>query len=94
MSREAFGDPPEQEPQRCPVCDGEWHAEDCELGQEVSRRLEAERQLALMRALHAQVKFVLLCCVPLSSQQREVWPELVRLSALADTIDAAAKGQG
>lgn len=44
MSREAWGDPPEQEPQRCPVCDGEWHAEGCELGEEVSRRLKAERR--------------------------------------------------
>ena len=42
MSREAWGDPPEREPQRCPVCDGEWHAEGCELGAEVSRRLDAE----------------------------------------------------
>ena len=45
MSREAWGDPPEQEPQRCPVCDGEWHAEGCELGEEVSRRLKAEAEV-------------------------------------------------
>ena len=44
MSREAWGDPPDPEPQRCPVCDGEWHAEGCELGEEVSRRLKAERE--------------------------------------------------
>lgn len=45
MSREAFGDPPESQepPQVCPVCGGEWHAEDCEFGQEVGRRLRAER---------------------------------------------------
>lgn len=51
MSREAWGDPPERQepPQRCPVCDGEWHAEDCELGQEVSRRLKAEDAVAKLR---------------------------------------------
>lgn len=45
MSREAFGDPPESQepPQVCPVCGGEWHAEDCEFGKEVGRRLKAER---------------------------------------------------
>ena len=45
MSREAFGDPPESQepPQVCPVCGGEWHAEDCEFGKEVARRLKAER---------------------------------------------------
>lgn len=45
MSREAFGDPPESQepPQVCPLCDGEWHAEDCEFGKEVALRLKAER---------------------------------------------------
>lgn len=50
MSREAFGDPPEQEPQRCPVCDGEWHTEDCIFGQEVALRLKAEREEIRLRA--------------------------------------------
>lgn len=57
MSREAFGDPPEHEPERCPICDGEWHAEDCEFGQEVARRLNAEAERDQLRAeaqaLHA-----------------------------------------
>lgn len=55
MSREAFGDPPEsQEPsQVCPLCGGEWHAEDCEFGREVARRLKAERDAHRMQfALH------------------------------------------
>ena len=45
MSREAFGDPPESQepPDLCPVCGNDWHAEDCEFGKEVSRRLKAER---------------------------------------------------
>lgn len=45
MSREAFGDPPESQepPQVCPLCGGEWHAEDCEFGKEVALRLKAER---------------------------------------------------
>ena len=45
MSREAFGDPPEEQepPQICPVCGGDWHTEGCEFGEEVSRRLKAER---------------------------------------------------
>lgn len=55
MSREAFGDPPESQepPQVCPLCDGEWHAEDCEFGKEVLRRLKAERDAHRMQfALH------------------------------------------
>lgn len=45
MSREAFGDPPESQeaPDLCPVCGNDWHAEDCEFGKEVGRRLKAER---------------------------------------------------
>ena len=44
MSREAFGDPPESQepPDLCPVCGNDWHAEDCEFGKEVARRLKAE----------------------------------------------------
>ena len=51
MSREAFGDPPESQepPQVCPVCGGEWHAEGCEFGQEVGRRLKAERDAHRMQ---------------------------------------------
>ena len=51
MSREAWGDPPERQepPQLCPVCGGEWHAEGCELGAEVSRRLDAEREALTLR---------------------------------------------
>jgi hypothetical protein len=46
MSREAFGDPPESQeaPDLCPVCGNDWHAEDCEFGKEVARRLKAERE--------------------------------------------------
>ena len=50
MSREAWGDPPENEPQRCPVCDGERHLEGCEFGAEVSRRLDAEREALTLRS--------------------------------------------
>lgn len=55
MSREAFGDPPESQeaPDLCPVCGNDWHAEDCEFGQEVARRLKAERDAHRMQfALH------------------------------------------
>lgn len=56
MSIEAFGDPPDPEPQGCPVCGGQEHVEGCELGREVARRIKAEkglnewRELALSRA--------------------------------------------
>ena len=55
MSREAFGDPPESQeaPDLCPVCGNDWHAEDCEFGKEVARRLKAERDAHRMQfALH------------------------------------------
>ena len=55
MSREAWGDPPDPEPQRCPVCDGEWHAEGCVLGEEVSRRLKAETEARTLRCRYAVV---------------------------------------
>lgn len=48
--REAWGDPPEIEPPRCPVCDGEWHDEDCIFGKEVALRLKAERKTITQRA--------------------------------------------
>lgn len=52
MRWEAWGTPPDRQepPQRCPVCDGEWHAEGCVLGQEVARRLQAEDAQAAMRS--------------------------------------------
>lgn len=50
MSREAWGDPPDPEPERCPVCDGESHVEGCELGAEASRRLAAEREVLTLRS--------------------------------------------
>jgi len=50
VSREAWGDPPDPEPQRCPVCDGEWHDEDCIFGKEVALRLKAERKTITQRA--------------------------------------------
>jgi len=50
LNNEDPADPSVHEPQRCPVCDGEWHAEDCELGNEVARRLKAEKAAAQLRA--------------------------------------------
>lgn len=50
LNNEDHADPSVHEPQRCPVCDGEWHAEDCELGNEVARRLKAEKAAAQLRA--------------------------------------------
>ena len=51
MSREAWGDPPDPEPQYCPACGGQEHAEGCELGKEVARRLKAEKGLNEWREL-------------------------------------------
>jgi hypothetical protein len=50
LNNEDPADPRVHEPQRCPVCDGEWHAEDCELGNEVAQRLKAEKAVAQLRA--------------------------------------------
>ena len=37
----------------CPVCGNDWHAEDCEFGKEVARRLKAEHDAHRMQfALH------------------------------------------
>ena len=57
MSREAFGDPPESQepPDLCPVCGNDWHAEDCEFGKEVARRLKAERATGIRRQEGASV---------------------------------------
>ena len=48
-------DPRDPEPRRCPVCDGEWHADGCELGEEVSRRLKAETEARTLRCRYAVV---------------------------------------
>lgn len=58
MSREAFGDPPESQepPQVCPVCGNDWHAEDCEFGKEVARRLKAERDAHKMAFENEQLR--------------------------------------
>ncbi len=51
MSREAFGDPPEPMAPRCPVCDGTEHTNDCELGEEMAKRQQCERELAEWREM-------------------------------------------
>jgi len=51
MSREAWGDPPEPQAPRCPVCDGTEHTNDCELGEEMAKRQQCERELAEWREL-------------------------------------------
>ncbi len=51
MSREAFGDPPEPMAPRCPVCDGTEHTNDCELGEEMAKRRQCERELAEWREM-------------------------------------------
>lgn len=56
MSREAWGDPPDPEPQMCPLCGGEYHVEGCELGEEVSRRLKAESEVSRLRAAVQQLE--------------------------------------
>lgn len=49
MSWEAWGTPPDSEPQYCPLCGGQQHVEGCELGAEVARRSKAEFELMLRR---------------------------------------------
>jgi hypothetical protein len=62
MSREAFGDPPEQEPQRCPVCDGEWHTEDCILGKEIALRRKATHAATKLWAQQQNLAMMLRKC--------------------------------
>ena len=64
MSREAFGDPPESQepPQLCPVCGDEWHAEDCEFGKEVARRLKAEHERDILRTNTQSLAMMLRKC--------------------------------
>ena len=51
MSREAWGDPPEHEPEHCPLCDGAGqHIDGCELGAMQVRALDAESDARWMRA--------------------------------------------
>ena len=38
---DAWGDAHDPESQVCPVCDQEWHTEDCLFGKEVEQRLKA-----------------------------------------------------
>lgn len=87
MSWEAWGTPSERQepPQRCPVCDGEWHAEDCELGQEVARRLKAEGEAHVLRALLADA----LAWIEEACADEPVPESLPHLQALRDRMRAA-----
>lgn len=55
MSREAWGDPPDPEPQHCPLCGGTEHVEGCELGMEAARRAAAETEARTLRCRYAVV---------------------------------------
>ena len=93
MSREAFGDPPESQepPQVCPVCGGEWHAEDCEFGKEVARRLRLEREAAILsRVLQRMLE------AP-TTQVSPSWKDAIRqamTAALPDSKTPNAKLSG
>ena len=45
MSREAFGDPPDREPEHCPNCGSDFYMPGCSHCEEVKRRCEAESDL-------------------------------------------------
>ncbi len=49
MSREAFGDPPDREPEYCPNCGSDFYMPGCSHCEEVKRRCEAESDLLRMR---------------------------------------------
>lgn len=50
MSREAWGDPPEPEPQRCPNCGATHHTEGCEVCDLDVQRIKAEGEAMRLRA--------------------------------------------
>lgn len=78
MSREAFGDPPEPQAPRCPVCDGTEHADNCELGEEMAKRRQCEAELCRLRS---QLE-------PL----RRLWPLIERsMNGLVFTADRAGE---
>lgn len=51
MSWEAWGTPPDKEPERCPVCGESSHLEGCELGAEQARRVKAEAAVERVRGV-------------------------------------------
>ena len=84
MSREAFGDPPESQepPQVCPLCGGEWHAEDCEFGKEVARRLKAERDAHKLAFENANLRREVERLQGLLNAAHQIMGELARPSGI------------
>jgi hypothetical protein len=72
MSGDAWGGPHDPEQQRCPVCDGEWHTEDCILGKEVALRLKATDAATKLWAQQQNLAMMLRKCAhALMSRGRE-----------------------
>lgn len=49
MSREAWGDPPDPEPQFCPNCGEQQHTDGCEVCELDKRRIAAESEVNRLR---------------------------------------------
>lgn len=62
MSREAFGDPPDPEPEFCPVCGGQEHDDGCEFGKEQARRVRAESAATRLWAQQQNLAMMLRKC--------------------------------
>ena len=84
MRREAFGDPPESQepPDLCPVCGNDWHAEDCEFGKEVARRLKAERDAHRLAFENDQLRREAERLQKLPTAMHEIAGELARPSGI------------
>lgn len=62
MSREAWGDPPDPEPEFCPVCGGQEHEDGCEFGKEQARRVRAEAAATRLWAQQQNLAMMLRKC--------------------------------
>jgi hypothetical protein len=82
---------PQAAPKLCPVCDSEWHAEGCELGQEVSRRLTAEYDAARLRTANAAMLALaeaMQADAGAAPAVQAVAPQVALPVTLADVLDA------
>ena len=61
MSREAWGDPPDPEPQCCPNCGEQQHTDGCEVCELDKRRIAAEGETIRLRLLLQQAVVLFAC---------------------------------
>jgi hypothetical protein len=91
MSREAFGDPPDREPEYCPNCGSDFYMPGCTHCDEVKRRCAAESEaMALRGQLGAASGWIVKALKVLDTVDPDDTDEAERLAALVKAGEVLA----